>query len=118
MKREPLSSDAFMKIVRNYLKDDIFISNHYNDNLNKGKREIAEETIKEYLTSQEPFLAEAQLKDGEKRLKAIYTLSNSYDLIIVVAEETPKSLKVITSYKSSKRIKRLWQKKSTSTMNR
>ena len=118
MERKPLSPDEFTKITKNYKKEEIKISKHYIDKINTEKRDISPEIIKEYLLSKKPNIVEIQLNEEEKRYKSIYKMSSKYDLITVVAEKQPKSLKVITSYKSSKRIKKLWQKKAKLAMKK
>ena len=37
---------------------------------------------------------------------------DKYDLVIVVVEEQPQTLKVVTAYKTSKKVKEKWQKDS------
>jgi hypothetical protein len=58
------------------------------------------------------YFVEKQLKDKEIRYKIVYELSRKYDFVIVVIEEKPKYLKVITSYKTSKKVKDKWKKES------
>lgn len=55
------------------------------------------------------YFAEKQVENGEIRYKIAFELSSKYDLIAVITEEIPKSLKVITAYKTSKKIKKKWQ---------
>ena len=112
MNREPYPIEKAKKLIQKYSKGEIKVSKHYLEYLSRGKREINEEEIKHALLAKDFYFAEKQLKEGEERYKLVYRLSNKYDLVIVVVEEQPQTLKVVTAYKTSKKVKEKWQKDS------
>lgn len=118
MKREKVEKTDIEKIIEKYSYEEIKISDHYLEKINEGKRDLKPELIKENILKKDCYFVEKQIKDEEVRYKIIFKLSNKYDLIIVITEEIPKSLKVITAYKTSKRIKQKWQKDSKLAMKR
>lgn len=113
MEREPFSAERIKEILSKYSKEKIMISLHYEEHINKGKRDVKSEDIIEFIASKEPYFAEKQKVSEEIRYKIAYKLSSRYDLVAVVIE-VPQGLKVITAYKSSKKVKESWQKKAKS----
>ena len=109
MKRELFSLQETKSIIKKYNEEDIKLRGHYLKYLNKGKREINKETIKEFLFGKEFYFVEKQI-NGWIRYKIVFELSRKYDLVIVVKEDKPKILKVITAYKTNKKIKEKWKK--------
>jgi len=82
---------------------EVKFSKHFLEEVLKNRPYLTKELIVEKLKKIENlYKSENQSKN---KYKLIYNLSNKYDLIIVIKFEE-KSLKVITSYKNSKK----WQK--------
>ncbi len=117
MECELFPAEKIKNLLNNYLKENIKISSHYEEHLNKGKRDLSQEQIREYLIEKEPHFVEKQIIEDEIRYKIVYKLSSKYDLVIVVTE-VPQALKVITAYKTSKKVKETWNKKSKLAMRK
>ena len=115
MIREPFSLEEINTILRKYTKDNVEISPHYQKYLNEGKREISVNEILNFLFEKRCYFVEKQINSWI-RYKMVYELSNKYDLVIVVKEEKAKILKVVSAYKSDKRVKEKWKKISESRM--
>ncbi len=113
MLRVPCSFDELKKILARH--GNIIISEHYMKYLFEGKRDIKPEEIKEYLGNRDFYFVEKQLNSWT-RYKVIYELSKRYDLIIVVKPEEPNILKVVSAYKSNKKLKEKWKKMLKSRM--
>jgi hypothetical protein len=90
------------RIISKYVREEIAISAYYIEKVNEGKRDIDPNLIKDKIITKEYYLVEKQLKNGEIRYKFVYRLSNKYDIVIVVTEKPPKTLKVITAYRTSR----------------
>jgi hypothetical protein len=114
MIRQKLPIEEIAKILKKYKKEDIEISQHYIKYLDEGRRDIGKEEIINFLTEKEVYFVEKQVNSWV-RYKVVYELSHKYDLIIVVKEE-PKVLKVISAYKTNRRLKEKWKKLSKSIM--
>ena len=116
MKREAFSIDDMKEILNKYNKEDVKISPHYLEYFETGERDITEEKIIEYLTSREFYFVEKQINSWI-RYKIVYELSHKYYLIIVVKEEG-KVLKVVSAYKTNKKLKEKWKKDLKSLMTK
>ena len=118
MIREPFPIEKMKEILKKYNKDNIKISPHYIKYLEIGKREISKEEVADFLLKKEFYFVEKQNNDWI-RYKVVYEISNKYDMVIVVKqdiEENTKILKVVSSYKTNKKLKQKWQKMSKSFM--
>ena len=102
------------EILQKYKTGEIKISQHYLDYLKDEERNISEEEIIKFLTSKEFYFVEKQINDWI-RYKIVYELSRKYDLIIVVKEDN-KVLKVVSTYKTNKKLKEKWKKSLKSLM--
>lgn len=118
MKREKVEKEDVKKIIEKYSSEEMEISNHYLEKIGEGKRDLKPEFLKEKILTNDFYFAEKQIKDNEIRYKLIYELSNKYDLVVAVTEKIPKSLKVITSYKTSRKVKKKWQRDSKLAMKK
>lgn len=116
MIREVFSIKEMKIILKKYSKNSIEISSHYQKYINEEKRDIKREQIIEFLTEKEFYFVEKQINSWI-RYKIVYELSSKYDLVIVVKEEA-KALKVISAYKTNKKLKEKWKKMSKSLMRR
>jgi hypothetical protein len=108
MIRELFSLDEMKIILNRYDASTIEISNHYLNYLSDGKRDISKMEIINLLLKKSFYFVEKQINFWT-RYKIVYELSNKYDLIIVVKEE-PKILKVVSSYKTNRKLKEKWKK--------
>ena len=117
MIRESFPVEKMKEILGKYGKEDIKISTHYIEYLEKGKREINKEEIVEFLLQREFYFVEKQINSWT-RYKIVYELSSKYDLVIVVKEEKQKILKVVSAYKTNRKLKEKWKKMSKSLMIR
>ena len=106
MKRESFLINQMKKILKKY--NNINISKHYLNYLEDGERNIGKEEIIKFLTSKEFYFVEKQINSWI-RYKIVYELSHKYDLIIVVKEEQ-NLLKVVSAYKTNKKLKEKWKK--------
>jgi len=108
MIRELFQLDLMKNILNKYKKDEIKISKHYLDYFNNSEREISPGEIIKYLLEKEFYFVEKQINSWI-RYKLIYEISHKYDLVIIVKEEQ-KILKVVSAYKTNKKIKEKWKK--------
>ena len=110
MIREMFDINEMKEIIKKYKREDIKISRHYLEYVNQGKRDINKEEIVNCLLKKEFYFVEKQINFWV-RYKVVYELSHKYDLIIIVKEEQ-KVLKVISAYKTNKKLKEKWKKSS------
>lgn len=115
MIREQFSIENMVSILKKYSTDSIEVSPHYIEYISKGKRDISVVEIKDYLLNKNFYFVEKQV-NGWVRYKLVYEISNKYDLVIVVKEEIRKILKVVSAYKTNKKLKEKWKKISKSLM--
>jgi len=102
-----------MNIILRGIKD-IKISKHYLKYINQGKRDIPPREVIEFIKKRKFYFVEKQI-NGWIRYKIIYELSNRYDLVIIIKEEG-KVLKVVSAYKTNKKLKEKWKKMFKSHM--
>ena len=81
-----------------------------------GKRDIDSNEIIRFLLEKEFYFVEKQINSWI-RYKIIYEISSKYDLVIVVKQDE-KILKVVSSYKTNRKLKELWKKKFKSLMTK
>ena len=112
MIREKFSIEEMKQILGRYDLDTLVVSNHYIEYLSCGRRDIGEVEIKEVLSKKEFYFVEKQINSWI-RYKLVFELSSKYDLVIIVKEEQ-KILKVVSAYKTNKKIKEKWKKISKS----
>ncbi|MFA7708175.1 MAG: hypothetical protein WCX73_04450 [Candidatus Pacearchaeota archaeon] len=120
MIRENFSLGEMKNILDKYNMSDIHISPHYISYINEGKRDISEDEIKKFISNKKSYFVEKQI-NGWIRFKMVYEISNKYDLVIVVKEDINndrKILKVVSAYKTNKKLKEKWEKISKSLMKR
>ena len=116
MIRESVDIGEMKNLLKRYNKDSIDISSHYQKYIAEEKRDIKGEQIIEFLTDKVFYFVEKQINDWV-RYKIVYELSGKYDLVIVVKEEA-KVLKVISAYKTNKKLKEKWKKMSKFLMTK
>ncbi len=118
MIRKNFSLEEMKNILEKYNLNDVNISPHYIKYINQGKRDIPEDKIKNFIFNEKFYFVEKQI-NGWIRFKIVYEISNRYDLIIVVKEDINndgKILKVVSAYKTNKKLKEKWKKISKSLM--
>lgn len=105
-----------MKSILNKGKE-IQISSHYMNYISKGKRDISEADIKRFIINENFYFVEKQVNSWI-RYKIVYEISNRYDLVLIIKEEDRKILKVVSAYKTNKKLKEKWKKISKSFMKK
>lgn len=117
MIREQFAIGDMRVLLNKYSVKDIVISYHYMNYISKGKRDISEQDIIDYILNKDFYFVEKQI-NGWVRYKIVYEISNKYDLVIIVKEEREirKILKVVSAYKTNKKLKEKWKKLSKSLM--
>jgi hypothetical protein len=117
MQRKLESVEEIKNIIAKYSEESIVIDEHCKKQIKREDRDISEILIIEVLVSGKIYFAEKQIIRGEVRYKLASELSRKYDLVIVVTE-SEKCLKVITSYKTSKKVRTKWQKQAKLAMKK
>ena len=103
------------EILKKYNQSTIMFSDYCERRMNK--RNIEKPQVKEillkhddlfYIEKQSVYIRNRDLE--ELRYKLIFKISNRYSLIIIITEEE-KILKVLNVIKTSRKIKKEWEKK-------
>jgi hypothetical protein len=116
MNRELFPLIDMKNILSKYNPNEIKISRHYLNYLQNEERDISVKEIIKFLISKEFYFVERQINSWT-RYKIVYELSRKYDLVIIIKEEQ-KVLKVVSVYKTNKKLKEKWKKSLRSLMTK
>lgn len=104
-----LIPNNFKKLVKNYAEDDVEFTEH-------AKNKLKEMPFNRNFVIKKLFdinkLIYEEFQENRRTYKLIYEHSARYSIVIVVSL-TPKSINIVTAYKTSKKIQKLLKKMGT-----